>query len=142
MTYPALGSKAQQKPRSVGFKILILTIKYYIYLPSWEQKQVDEVFIKQNSELQAWILVPLQRLWIPNRIKTSLISVTTSCFRQFLLLQIFGLYNSNFVIELIALFDQAAAEGVAYEDDWPYSIHLLAHIYVDDMYDSFFLFLF
>ena len=138
MTYPALGSKAQQKPRSVGFKILILTIKYYIYLPSWEQKQVDEVFIKQNSELQAWILVPLQRLWLPNRIKTSLISVTTSCFRQFLLLQIFGLYNSNFVIELIALFDQAAAEGVAYEDDWPYSIHLLAHIYVDDMYDSFF----
>ena len=142
MTYPALGSKAQQKPRSVGFKILILIIKYYIYLPSWEQKQVDEVFIKQNSELRAWILVPLQRLWLPNRIKTSLISVTTSCFRQFLLLQIFGLYNSNFVIELIALFDQAAAEGVAYEDDWPYSIHLLAHIYVDDMYDSFFLFLF
>ena len=138
MTYPGLGSKAQQKPRSVGFKILILTIKYYIYLPSWEQKQVDEVFIKQNSELQAWILVPLQRLWLPNRIKTSLISVTTSCFRQFLLLQIFGLYNGNFAIELIALFDQAAAEGVAYEDDWPYSIHLLAHIYVDDMYDSFF----
>ena len=138
MTYPGLGSKAQQKPRSVGFKILILTIKYYIYLPSWEQKQVDEVFIKQNSELQAWILVPLQRLWLPNRIKTSLISVTTSCFRQFLLLQIFGLYNGNFAIELIALFEQAAAEGVAYEDDWPYSIHLLAHIYVDDMYDSFF----
>ena len=138
MTYPGLGSKAQQKPRSVGFKILILIIQYYIYLPSWEQKQVDEVFIKQNSELQAWILVPLQRLWLPNRIKTSLISVTTSCFRQFLLLQIFGLYNGNFAIELIALFDQAAAEGVAYEDDWPYSIHLLAHIYVDDMYDSFF----
>ena len=140
MTYPALGSKAQQKPRSVGFKIL--TIKYYIYLPSWEQKYVDEVFIKQNSELQAWILVPSQRLWLPNRIKTSLISVTTSCFRHFLLLllllQIFGLYNSNFAIELIAKFDQAAAEGVAYEDDWPYSIHLLAHIYVDDMYDSFF----
>ena len=142
MTYPSLGSKAQQKPRSVGFKIVILIIQYYIYLPSWEQKQVDEVFIKQNSELQAWILVPLQRLWLPNRIKTSLISVTTSCFRQFLLLQIFGLYNSNFVIELIALFEQAAAEGVAYEDDWPYSIHLLAHIYVDDMYDSFFSFSF
>ena len=138
MTYPGLGSKAQQKPRSVGFKIVILIIKYYIYLPSWEQKQVDEVFIKQNSEVQVWILVPLQRLWLPNRIRTSLISVTTSCFRQFLLLQIFGLYNSNFAIELIALFDQAAAEGVAYEDDWPYSIHLLAHIYVDDMYDSFF----
>uniref|UniRef100_A0A7N2MWM5 Uncharacterized protein n=1 Tax=Quercus lobata TaxID=97700 RepID=A0A7N2MWM5_QUELO len=29
---------------------------------------------------------------------------------------------------------QAAAEGVAYEDNWPYySIHLLAHIYVDDI---------
>jgi len=40
------------------------------------------------------------------------------------------------------LFEQAAAEGVAYEDDWPYSIHLLAHIYVDDMYDSFFFFFF
>ncbi|KAK7850078.1 cop9 signalosome complex subunit 8, partial [Quercus suber] len=34
----------------------------------------------------------------------------------------------------LMLFEQAAAEGVAYEDDWPYySIHLLAHIYVDDI---------
>ncbi|XP_023888724.2 COP9 signalosome complex subunit 8 [Quercus suber] len=34
---------------------------------------------------------------------------------------------------------QAAAEGVAYEDDWPYSIHLLAHIYVDDINSARFL---
>uniref|UniRef100_A0A7N2LG27 COP9 signalosome complex subunit 8 n=1 Tax=Quercus lobata TaxID=97700 RepID=A0A7N2LG27_QUELO len=39
----------------------------------------------------------------------------------------------------ISLFEQAAAEGVAYEDDWPYSIHLLAHIYVDDINSARFL---
>ena len=40
---------------------------------------------------------------------------------------------------VLMLFEQAAAEGVAYEDDWPYySIHLLARIYVDDMYVFFF----
>ncbi|CAJ1963590.1 unnamed protein product [Sphenostylis stenocarpa] len=26
-----------------------------------------------------------------------------------------------------------AADGIAYQDDWPYAIHLLAHIYVHDM---------
>ncbi|XP_062077244.1 COP9 signalosome complex subunit 8 [Humulus lupulus] len=27
---------------------------------------------------------------------------------------------------------QVAAEGVAYQDEWPYTIHLLGHIYSDD----------
>uniref|UniRef100_A0A2N9HJG5 COP9 signalosome complex subunit 8 n=1 Tax=Fagus sylvatica TaxID=28930 RepID=A0A2N9HJG5_FAGSY len=34
---------------------------------------------------------------------------------------------------------QAAAEGIAYEDDWPYAIHLLGHIYVDDINSARFL---
>jgi COP9 signalosome complex subunit 8 len=29
--------------------------------------------------------------------------------------------------------EQATAEGVAYQDQWPYAIHLLGHIYADDM---------
>lgn len=28
---------------------------------------------------------------------------------------------------------QVAAEGITYQDQWPYAIHLLGHIYVDDM---------
>ncbi|KAK3000956.1 hypothetical protein RJ639_021321, partial [Escallonia herrerae] len=28
----------------------------------------------------------------------------------------------------------AATEGIAFQDDWPYAIHLLGHIYVNDMY--------
>ncbi|KAK4271111.1 hypothetical protein QN277_019851 [Acacia crassicarpa] len=28
---------------------------------------------------------------------------------------------------------QVAAEGVSYQDEWPYAIHLLGHIYVDDI---------
>ncbi|PON83871.1 hypothetical protein TorRG33x02_203110 [Trema orientale] len=27
---------------------------------------------------------------------------------------------------------QVAAEGVAFQDEWPYAIHLLGHIYSDD----------
>jgi hypothetical protein len=34
--------------------------------------------------------------------------------------------------------EQAAAEGVTYEDQWPYAIHLLGHIYDDDMQVLFF----
>lgn len=29
---------------------------------------------------------------------------------------------------------QVAAEGVAFEDEWPYPIHLLGYLYVNDMY--------
>ncbi|KAL9321449.1 hypothetical protein ACSQ67_013288 [Phaseolus vulgaris] len=32
---------------------------------------------------------------------------------------------------------QVAADGIAYQDDWPYAIHLLSHYYVHDMYLSF-----
>ncbi|XP_057976725.1 COP9 signalosome complex subunit 8 isoform X1 [Malania oleifera] len=28
---------------------------------------------------------------------------------------------------------QVAAEGIAFQDEWPYAIHLLGHIYVDDV---------
>ncbi|KAG5126983.1 hypothetical protein JHK82_027818 [Glycine max] len=28
---------------------------------------------------------------------------------------------------------QVAADGIAYQDDWPYAIHLLSHIYVHDI---------
>ncbi|KAL0422328.1 UNVERIFIED_CONTAM: COP9 signalosome complex subunit [Sesamum latifolium] len=28
---------------------------------------------------------------------------------------------------------QAASEGIAFRDDWPYAIHLLAHIYINDI---------
>ena len=69
--------------------------------------------------------------------KRSLISVTTFCFSQIILL----LLSLSLLLlcvppdTVLMLFEQAAAEGVAYEDDWPYySIHLLARIYVDDMY--------
>ncbi|XP_059429896.1 COP9 signalosome complex subunit 8 [Corylus avellana] len=34
---------------------------------------------------------------------------------------------------------QAAAEGVAYQDQWPYAIHLLGHIYADDINSARFL---
>ncbi|KAG2705226.1 hypothetical protein I3843_05G039400 [Carya illinoinensis] len=34
---------------------------------------------------------------------------------------------------------QAAAEGVAYQDQWPYAIHLLGHFYVDDINSARFL---
>ncbi|KAK9111206.1 hypothetical protein Scep_018725 [Stephania cephalantha] len=34
---------------------------------------------------------------------------------------------------------QAASEGVAYQDDWPYSIHLLGHIIADDINSARFL---
>ncbi|KAF5448577.1 hypothetical protein F2P56_029096 [Juglans regia] len=34
---------------------------------------------------------------------------------------------------------QAAAEGVAYQDQWPYVIHLLGHFYVDDINSARFL---
>lgn len=29
--------------------------------------------------------------------------------------------------------EQAAAEGIAYQDEWPYTIHILGYLYVDDM---------
>ncbi|KAL5176167.1 COP9 signalosome complex subunit 8 [Glycine soja] len=32
-----------------------------------------------------------------------------------------------------------AAEGIAYQDDWPYTIHLLSHIYVHDINSARFL---
>ncbi|KHN33479.1 COP9 signalosome complex subunit 8 [Glycine soja] len=28
---------------------------------------------------------------------------------------------------------QVAADGIAYQDDWPYAVHLLSHIYVHDI---------
>lgn len=28
---------------------------------------------------------------------------------------------------------QVASEGVAFQDEWPYAIHLLGHIYINDM---------
>ncbi|RYR35601.1 hypothetical protein Ahy_A10g050736 isoform B [Arachis hypogaea] len=34
---------------------------------------------------------------------------------------------------------QVASDGIAYHDDWPYSIHLLAHIYVHDINSARFL---
>ncbi|KAJ7968112.1 COP9 signalosome complex subunit 8 [Quillaja saponaria] len=34
---------------------------------------------------------------------------------------------------------QVAAEGIAYQDEWPYAIHLLGHIYVDDINSARFL---
>ncbi|KAI9087224.1 hypothetical protein K1719_030859 [Acacia pycnantha] len=34
---------------------------------------------------------------------------------------------------------QVAAEGVSYQDEWPYAIHLLGHIYVDDINSARFL---
>ncbi|XP_073156355.1 COP9 signalosome complex subunit 8 [Henckelia pumila] len=34
---------------------------------------------------------------------------------------------------------QVSSEGVAFEDDWPYAIHLLGHIYVDDINSARFL---
>ncbi|KAG5000583.1 hypothetical protein AAZX31_08G181700 [Glycine max] len=34
---------------------------------------------------------------------------------------------------------QVAAEGIAYQDDWPYTIHLLSHIYVHDINSARFL---
>ncbi|KAG9135413.1 hypothetical protein Leryth_007164 [Lithospermum erythrorhizon] len=34
---------------------------------------------------------------------------------------------------------QAAAEGIAFHDEWPYAIHLLGHIYVDDINSARFL---
>ncbi|KAK7302463.1 hypothetical protein RJT34_13353 [Clitoria ternatea] len=34
---------------------------------------------------------------------------------------------------------QVAADGVAYQDEWPYAIHLLAHIYVHDINSARFL---
>ncbi|KAF5731976.1 COP9 signalosome complex subunit 8-like [Tripterygium wilfordii] len=34
---------------------------------------------------------------------------------------------------------QVAAEGVAFQDEWPYAIHLLGHIYVDDINSARFL---
>ena len=85
----------------------------------------------------------LQRPWLPNPMKRSLISVTTFCFRQIILLLLsLSLSLSLLCVPpdtVLMLFEQAAAEGVAYEDDWPYySIHLLARIYVDDMYVFFF----
>ncbi|KAL0357124.1 UNVERIFIED_CONTAM: COP9 signalosome complex subunit [Sesamum calycinum] len=35
---------------------------------------------------------------------------------------------------------QAASEGIAFRDDWPYAIHLLGHIYVNDINSARFLF--
>ncbi|KAL0335175.1 UNVERIFIED_CONTAM: COP9 signalosome complex subunit [Sesamum radiatum] len=35
---------------------------------------------------------------------------------------------------------QAASEGIAFRDDWPYAIHLLGHIYVNDINGARFLF--
>ncbi|XWS49166.1 hypothetical protein CRYUN_Cryun13aG0140400 [Craigia yunnanensis] len=34
---------------------------------------------------------------------------------------------------------QVAAEGVAFQDEWPFAIHLLGHIYVDDINSARFL---
>ncbi|OMP05415.1 COP9 signalosome, subunit CSN8 [Corchorus capsularis] len=34
---------------------------------------------------------------------------------------------------------QVAAEGVAFQDEWPFAIHLLGHIYVDDVNSARFL---
>ncbi|KAK0590278.1 hypothetical protein LWI29_024835 [Acer saccharum] len=34
---------------------------------------------------------------------------------------------------------QVAADGVAFEDEWPYAIHLLGHLYVDDINSARFL---
>ncbi|KAF7803663.1 COP9 signalosome complex subunit 8 [Senna tora] len=34
---------------------------------------------------------------------------------------------------------QVAAEGVSYQDEWPYAIHLIGHIYVDDINSARFL---
>ncbi|KAF5743893.1 COP9 signalosome complex subunit 8-like [Tripterygium wilfordii] len=34
---------------------------------------------------------------------------------------------------------QVAAEGVAFQDEWPYAIHLLGHIYADDINSARFL---
>ncbi|XP_057976726.1 COP9 signalosome complex subunit 8 isoform X2 [Malania oleifera] len=34
---------------------------------------------------------------------------------------------------------QVAAEGIAFQDEWPYAIHLLGHIYVDDVNSARFL---
>lgn len=34
---------------------------------------------------------------------------------------------------------QVAAEGIAFQDDWPYAIHLLGHIYVNDINSARFL---
>nr|KYP63135.1 COP9 signalosome complex subunit 8 [Cajanus cajan] len=34
---------------------------------------------------------------------------------------------------------QVAAEGIAYQDDWPYAIHLLSHIYIHDINSARFL---
>ncbi|KAK8691045.1 hypothetical protein V6N13_074566 [Hibiscus sabdariffa] len=38
-----------------------------------------------------------------------------------------------------ALMLQVAAEGVPFRDDWPFAIHLLGHIYVDDVNSARFL---
>ncbi|KAL0384530.1 UNVERIFIED_CONTAM: COP9 signalosome complex subunit [Sesamum radiatum] len=35
---------------------------------------------------------------------------------------------------------QAASEGIAFRDDWPYAIHLLGHIYINDINSARFLF--
>ncbi|KAK9989171.1 hypothetical protein SO802_029410 [Lithocarpus litseifolius] len=72
--------------------------------------------------------------------KRSLISVTTFCFRQILLLLLSLLLLCVPPDTVLMFVEQAATEGVAYEDDWPYySIHLLAHIYVDDINSARFL---
>ncbi|XP_054803686.1 COP9 signalosome complex subunit 8 [Prosopis cineraria] len=34
---------------------------------------------------------------------------------------------------------QVAAEGVSYQDEWPYAVHLLGHIYVEDINSARFL---
>lgn len=43
-------------------------------------------------------------------------------------------FSLGFVFLITSI--QVAAEGIAYQDDWPYTIHLLSHIYVHDMYLS------
>ncbi|KAK4438253.1 COP9 signalosome complex subunit [Sesamum alatum] len=35
---------------------------------------------------------------------------------------------------------QAASEGIAFRDEWPYAIHLLGHIYINDINSTRFLF--
>ncbi|CAI0439194.1 unnamed protein product [Linum tenue] len=43
------------------------------------------------------------------------------------------------ICDELMLRQQAAAEGVPFQDEWPYAVHLLGHIYVNDVNSARFL---
>ncbi|KAB2628441.1 COP9 signalosome complex subunit 8 [Pyrus ussuriensis x Pyrus communis] len=69
------------------------------------------------------------------------ISATNSCFKLHFAFNPFKfqklrLFSHSLSLSLIA---QVAAEGVSFQDDWPYAIHLLALIYAGDINSARFL---